>query len=67
MYCTGHVSQLYEITGKIRILSVLVFMFLDNRREDNSFRPIGSGLFWIRSALNILMNAILIGYLVANI
>jgi len=42
-------------------------MFLDSIREDKGFRPKNSGLFWIQSALNFFMNAILVGYLVPNI
>jgi hypothetical protein len=35
--------------AKLKIMRVLVFMFLDNKREDKDFGPNGNGLFWIQS------------------
>jgi hypothetical protein len=57
------VSHSYKTTSKIIISCILIFTFLYNSREDKKvLNWIAASITWIFSALNFLLNQILIYY-----
>jgi hypothetical protein len=58
----GHVSYPYEIQSKVIFSYILIFTFLDSRREDKTFWTAWKQTIYKLSVLNFLINEILICY-----
>ena len=60
LHVSDKVSQPYNTTHKIIVLCIVIFIFLDSKLKDNRLHTTMISIPWLHSALNFLLNRLLI-------